>query len=188
MSRSTVREKPGSFSGGELAEPVEAQPIGERRDVDEVPCLSAPEQGEHLVSGEFFESEHRSQRADLGGTDPGVDPEIQFGHLALAVGNREVSEAAVGPFEGHAEPVRAKCVLQDGDELVDSVGGRSEEVQVAGVAVHDLGDHQCGAAGESEALSLRESGHDPRDTFLQRAQHDTLMPRRSSQSAQALRT
>lgn len=57
------------------------------------------------------------------------------------------------------------------NELIDCLGGQSEEVEITGLTLDIASDDQRATAGESEVACLIQAGDDLRNPLLQRTQH-----------------
>jgi hypothetical protein len=115
----------------------------------EVPGLGSSKHREHLVDCQLLATQQRGWYSGLGGEQPCVGGYIQLGAILVAF-NDQASEAVARLDAIHHQAGGLQGTLDGGEQLVDGVGGQSEEVEIAGLTLDVAADYQRAATGKSK--------------------------------------
>ncbi len=126
--------EPGILLRCQRAQLFFAEPAGQDVDVDEVSGGSAPEEGEGLVSSQFFGRQNGAERGRFLTSDPGVDAEVELADLSTT---RHLDPHETGRLDEppRRHPCSAQRIVDGLDDAVDGLGFASEEVEVPGLPV-----------------------------------------------------
>lgn len=73
----------------------------------------------------------------------------------------------------HPETSGSKRSIDSGEQSIDRIGGRSEEVDIAGLTLDVAADDQCATAAECKVCGLIQARDDRGDLLLQGTEHAT---------------
>jgi len=114
----------------ELAEPIQAVARLDRHQIGEVACLGSSEHREHLVDRQLLAAQEWSGAPGLDREQSRVRAEVELGSILAALDD-QAGEAVALLDVAHREAGRLKRAIDRRNELIDCLGGQSEEVEIA---------------------------------------------------------
>lgn len=148
--------------------------VDQRREVNEVPGLGPPEDGEQLVDRKLHGTQQRQPILDLQREQPGIGREVDFRNFAAFL-NCQPDEAqaftdAMNLIAGHFEGFLR---LRQQPLHIGTV--KPEEVKIPSAPVNIASQNQCRAASEAKPIGRLQAGDDLGNAPLHRSQHRTMM-------------
>jgi hypothetical protein len=139
-------------------------------EIGEVTRLGTTKNGENLVNRQLQARQGRRRVPWIGWKETRVGPKVKLGPLAIGEdGQPRESGSHPQPFD--TQTIVGKRPLGRGQQPIDRVWARTEEVEIASASVYLAANDESAAARQGKLVGLSETSDNSRHPQLERAEH-----------------